>query len=91
MSKARNSLGGNLDIAPISREPVPLCTRGVSSLSELPLLPSSPTDGLIFLRSGVTIAGRFNVKLGKHQVRKVLPGLESGQIVSLNRSFEIPH
>ncbi len=44
-----------------------------------------------YLQSGVIMAGRFNVKPGKYRVRTVLRESESGQIASLNSTFEIPY
>ncbi len=44
-----------------------------------------------YLQSGITIDGQFAVKPGKYRVRTVLKESESGQLASLNRTFEIPY
>jgi VWFA-related protein len=44
-----------------------------------------------YLHSGITLDGRFKVKPGKYRVRTVLQESESGQMASLNRTFEIPY
>ncbi len=44
-----------------------------------------------YLQSGITLDGQFSVKPGKYRVRTVLEESESGQLASLNHTFEIPY